>query len=71
MRAAGDPVRRVTAGDVPGLGPAPPRLYPRPDHGPVVKAAARAADRALLVGPFVAAGMHELPDGPVEQRPQS
>ncbi|HSK56976.1 MAG TPA: hypothetical protein VK908_17145 [Jiangellales bacterium] len=40
-----------------------------------MEAAARAvdwaADRALLVGPFVAAGMHELPDGPVEQRPQS
>jgi hypothetical protein len=70
VRAPEDPVRRVP-GEVPGLGPDPLRLDLRPDAGPVVEVAARAADRALLVGPFVAAGMHELPDGPVERRPQS
>lgn len=70
VRAPEDAVRRTGPGDVGGLGVEALCLFLRLDDGRTLELAAPSADRTLLVGPFLAAAMRELPDGPAEQRPR-
>ncbi|HSK25395.1 MAG TPA: hypothetical protein VK894_00615 [Jiangellales bacterium] len=70
VRAPEEAVRRLVGGEVRGLGAEPLCLVLRLDDGRMVEVAAAAPDRTLLVGPFLAAAMRELPDGPAEQRPR-
>jgi hypothetical protein len=68
VRAPQEPLRDTRPGEVHRLGSPVLALVVRLDDGTFVEVAAAAPDRIKLVGPFLAAAIPGLPQGPRERR---
>lgn len=66
-RVPDEALRDMRPGEVHGLGGHPVAIVLRLDDGNLVEVAAGFADRAHLVGPFLAAAIPGLPPGPTER----
>jgi hypothetical protein len=68
VRTPEEPLRVTRRGEVRRLGAAPLAVVLRLDNGSLVEVAARDSARTQLVGPFFAAAIPGLPNGPRERK---